>query len=205
MRIMISGGNQVIRAPGRPDMAVLSARYAAPQHKPLSARPCTRFSGYVPSRLNYKAAVAVCSATSLCGIGMRAMNTPKIDFNDPFYRAVIHAIPVGVATALVTVTCGHYFWNISPAFSGSSFVAAGCGGFLMALTFLVGAQRRQWFLAIVGAVIALALPAVTMIMVLILLRIPLQESPFWTPLPAGLVTGLVFRLGRSYSLRRRIT
>jgi len=129
--------------------------------------------------------------------------TTEIDFDNPFTRAVLRAVPIGIVTALVAPTVAINFWPVSWRLSSSIFVAAACGGFLLALTFQVGLKHGSWLLASVGAIIAAALPAGSVILFCAVVRVPWQEPPFWTVLPAPLTTNVVIDELRRYALRCR--
>jgi hypothetical protein len=119
-----------------------------------------------------------------------------------FREALLRAIPFGVVAAF----SGGVVWRFSPWYvgevAGTVAIAAGGGGFLAALTFLVGYYRRSVFTGTMGAILASTLPLLGVFGFLSVVRIPLQSAPFWAFVPAGLIGEVVFVLAKKWSTVR---
>lgn len=121
-------------------------------------------------------------------------------FRDAIYRAV----PFGILGAFVGATCYYMSRWYNPQFARVLFVALSVSGFGATLSLLVAYYHRRVLLGVAAAVGAFALPILAVLGSLYVARIPLEGTPLWTVIPAGVAGEVVFKIvQRSHSRQMR--
>jgi hypothetical protein len=117
-----------------------------------------------------------------------------LDSAPAFRSAIYRAVPFGILAAFVGATCYYMSHWYSAQFARVLFVALAVSGFAATLSLLVAYYHRHVLLGLVAAAGAFALPVVAVLGSLYVARIPLEDTPLWTVIPAGVAGEVVFKI-----------
>jgi len=117
-----------------------------------------------------------------------------LDSAGAFRDAIYRAVPLGIVAAFVGATCYYMSRWYNPQFARVLFVALAVSGFAATLALLIAYYHRYVLLGLVAAVGAFALPIVAVLGCVYLARIPLERTPLWAVVPAGVAGEVVFKI-----------